>query len=401
MEIFPNYTPERSEETFYFPASLKHKPARRPPRYIYLWCQLTVKGLFSNSSLTGYHTNLRLISAVTAERQIALHPSVFSISDVEFAGIPLSDQFLERASSFSVTIPRDLDRPLKLIFPSPFPQLSPSASTAASPVSSDFTEDSVAARLLSPRVEPRQIDPIRSEAPAFSTDSEQEEELPLLTRRLGVAGTSSTVLPPLATPTVVPEEVLLTPALSGSLASHATDPLATSAAFSRPELTSSRPLVRFSHASTAPTPPPPITLTAMSGTTGAGGSSGFSRSSSSASIAAGGKILDGMDAKSAKIDMSTVTLTTTQPASVYRFISKIEDTLRPYVQDPAKPDLVRPFTDLDHAFRVTWNPNVNLKTPADSIAHLCEKGSVTFAELKTILLQNFAPDMDEKTLQTQ
>ncbi|KAI8847806.1 hypothetical protein BC829DRAFT_418123 [Chytridium lagenaria] len=99
---------------------------------------------------------------------------------------------------------------------------------------------------------------------------------------------------------------------------------------------------------------------------GAAGPGGFSRSSSSASLVGFGKIKDGMTAKSAKDDMATVVLDSPQPAAIYRFIAKIENILDQYVNDPNKPDLARPFDDLEHAFRVTWNPAINLKPPVDS-----------------------------------
>ncbi|KAI8852390.1 hypothetical protein BC829DRAFT_414639 [Chytridium lagenaria] len=134
---------------------------------------------------------------------------------------------------------------------------------------------------------------------------------------------------------------------------------------------------------------------------GAAGPGGFSRSSSSASLPGFGKIKDGMTAKSAKDDMATVVLDSPQPAAIYRFIAKIENILDQYVNDPNKPDLARPFDDLEHAFRVTWNPAINLKPPVDSVAHLVPRAQTTLEQLKKVLRRNFAPNTDVTDLATK
>ncbi|KAI8829084.1 hypothetical protein BC829DRAFT_450291 [Chytridium lagenaria] len=89
---------------------------------------------------------------------------------------------------------------------------------------------------------------------------------------------------------------------------------------------------------------PTFTYTSRSTMSGAGGSTSFSRSSSTASLAGSGKIKDGMNAKSAKDDMATVVLDSPQPASIYRFIAKIESILSQYVTDPTNRILLVPLT---------------------------------------------------------
>ncbi|KAI8834120.1 hypothetical protein BC829DRAFT_458829 [Chytridium lagenaria] len=316
MEHYPLFTTENPSDAFFFKATLTTNIHRGRPAVHDTWWFLFVTTNF-------------LVDEITDNGSVLFHPRLFHLTDLTFDAVVYSRSALTLDPRFT-TIPAP-----GAARASSAPAQPPRVSTPGTPAVSSVQTSTAALvsqqQLFSPSLPA--FSPLTSIIPSDDDEyvpdnadeafDDIESEVSLTRRR------RSYTLDP----------------------SFPSRPVHSNLSWIQPGPTPAASNNDGRSFTSPPSPIPPVPT--MSG---AGGSTSFSRSSSTASLAGSGKIKDGMNAKSAKDDMATVVLDSPQPASIYRFIAKIESILSQYVTDPTKPDLARPFDDLEHAFRVTWNP---------------------------------------------
>ncbi|KAI8829675.1 hypothetical protein BC829DRAFT_466875 [Chytridium lagenaria] len=283
MENYPNFTPQRTSDAFFFKAALTTNIHRGRPSVAETWWFVFVS--------------------------LNLHPTpfcstlVFFTSLITFSGVHYSRSRREKESLDFLALRRDF-----LLTRADLSRILGTGPVLTAP------------RHLEPPFHLELADPRSTSVVA-----------PLVARALAPAHTTARALAPATLPHVLTSGP--TPAASSELVDASRVIPVTAAEIS------SR-AVRFSHTDNDGPRPLPLWLDLVR--------------------------KDGMNAKSAKDDMATVVLDSPQPASIYRFIAKIES--------------------ISHI---------------DTVAHLVPRASTTLSQLQKVLRRNFAPNTDESDLVTK